>query len=479
MRDHESVDRRGLDAAFRNNRLPEERREPLMRQAERVAIVGMGGLFPGADNLEDFWRNVAASVDSSREVPAGRWTIPPERAFDPDIAVADRVCSVRGYFLDPFQADLTGLDIDPGLVEELDVLFHLGTGTRAGRRFARPGWKRSIEPRVGVILGSIALPTERISDLAREIIVAATAIATNPLNRHVTGLPAILLAKALRLGGVAFTLDAACASSLYAIKLAVDELRAGRADAMLAGGLSRPDCLYTQMGFSQLRALSPSGRCSPFDATADGLVVGEGAGVFVLKRLSDALRHGDAIHGVIAGIGLSNDLEGNVLAPASEGQLRAMRAAYRQRPEWRPEDVELIECHATGTPVGDLVEFQSLAQLWSESPYAPRECVIGSVKSSVGHLLTGANAAGLAQGVAGAPARSAAADREFPRSRAPGMTLAVRPFAFSIGRCLGSDATRRRPGGRRSAASVLAASTPIYSSRNGSAMNSGWKAGAT
>ena len=117
----------------------------------------------------------------------------------------------------------------------------------------------------------------------------------HPLNRYVAGLPAGLLAKALGLGGGSFTLDAACASSLYALKLACDELLAGRADAMLAGGANGPDCQYTQMGFAQLRALSPSGRCSPFDAAADGLMVGEGAGVFVLKRLADALaarRHG-------------------------------------------------------------------------------------------------------------------------------------------------------------------------------------------
>ena len=94
------------------------------------------------------------------------------------------------------------------------------------------------------------------------------------------GLPAGVLARALGLGGGSYTLDAACASSLYALALAAEELRAGRADAVLAGGVSRPDCLYTQMGFSQLRALSPSGRCAPFDARADGLVVGEGAGVF-------------------------------------------------------------------------------------------------------------------------------------------------------------------------------------------------------
>lgn len=296
--------------------------------------------------------------------------------------------STRGCFIDPFEPVLTGLEVDPDLVRELDILFHIALHI-GGQAFHSAKMQCVDRQRMGVILGCIALPTDRISDLVRESLLGHRG-SVLPLNRHVTGLSAILLAQALGLGGTAYTLDAACASSLYAIKLACDELLSNRADAMLTGGISRPDCLYTQMGFSQLRALSPSGRCSPFDAAADGLVVGEGGGIFVLKRLSDALQHGDRIYGVIAGIGLSNDIEGNLLSPASEGQLRAMRAAYSQA-GWRPDDVDLIECHATGTPVGDLVEFRSLSELWGE--VIEQRCVLGSVKSTVGHLLTGAGAA--------------------------------------------------------------------------------------
>src|SRR5205085_10980763 len=122
--------------------------------------------------------------------------------------------------------------------------------------------------------------------------------------------------------------------------------------------------------------------------------VGEGAGLFVLKRLDDALRDGDHIYAVVAGIGLSNDAHGRLLAPSSEGQLRAMRDAYRQA-GWTPQDIDLIECHATGTPVGDAVEFASLRALWRDERSSPGQCVIGSVKSTVGHLLTGAGSAGL------------------------------------------------------------------------------------
>ena len=118
--------------------------------------------------------------------------------------------------------------------------------------------------------------------------------------------------------------------------------------------------------------------------------------MFVLKRLDDALRQGDTIYGVIAGAGLSNDVDGGLLAPSSEGQLRAMRAAYADA-GWEPSDVDLIECHATGTPVGDAVEFASLRALWGDGDrsWSAGQCVISSVKSNIGHALTAAGAAGL------------------------------------------------------------------------------------
>ncbi len=365
--------------------------------ADRVAIVGMAGRFPGSGaDLNLFWQNILHARDCSREVPPGRWFVPPDACLDARVPHLDSVYSTRGYFLTPFDADTTGLDIPADFLAALDPLFHLvlDVGNRAWRSAKTDGVNRR---KVGVVLGNICLPTEKANELAREYLGSGFGIVpqepTHTLNRFSAGLPAGLLAKALGLGGGTFTLDAACASSLYSLKLAADELLARRADVMLAGGCSRPDPQYTQMGFAQLRALSPSGRCSPFDRTADGLVVGEGAGVFVLKRLSDALAVGDTIHAVIAGAGLSNDMVGNLLAPAVEGQLRAMRDAYRQA-GWSPTEVDLIECHATGTPVGDAVEFESLRELWTDRPdWKPKQCVIGSVKSTVGHLLTGAGAA--------------------------------------------------------------------------------------
>ena len=401
----------------------------------RVAIVAMGGLFPAASSPERLWRQVLAGADAAREVPPGRWLLDPREAYDPAIARADRVYSLRGYFLDDIPLDPAGLDIPAELLAELDPVFHLAL--HAGRQAFAGGVTHSLDRRrVGVILGNIALPTERVSALARaylgrtlaeKIGLASPAVeAPSSRNRYVPGLVAGVLAKALGLGGGSYTLDAACASSLYALKLAVDELRAGRADAMLAGGVSRPDCLYTQMGFSQLRALSPSGRCSPFDARADGLVVGEGAGIFLLKRLEDAVRDGDRILAVIAGIGLSNDVDGNLLAPSSEGQLRAMHAAYREA-GWQPTDIDLIECHATGTPVGDSVEFQSLKSLWGSEGWRPGQCVIGSVKSTVGHLLTAAGAAGVVKVLSALQAQMLPPTANFT-TPAPGLEFEGSPF---------------------------------------------------
>ena len=377
---------------------------------EPIAVVGMGGVFPEASNLSTFWQNIINKIDTSADIPADRWAAPFKamltKEFQPDKAYSRRACLIRDFHFDPSE-----LNISPALVEDLDPLYQLVL--HAGREAtAECAFKNINRNRIGVILAAIALPTEGSSTLARDIVGRSfeqemmnrmglsPSQSEKPLAKYpysagrVTSLPAALLADALEFGGGTLTLDAACASSLYAIKLACDELNAHRVDAMLAGGVSRPDCLYTQVGFSQLRALSPSGSCAPFDESADGLVVGEGAGTVVLKRLTDAVSGGDNVHGVIRGVGLSNDLFGNLLAPDSEGQVRAMHKAYASS-GWSVQDVDIIECHGAGTPLGDTTELASLNQLWGENGWSAGQCAIGSVKSMIGHLLTAAASAGL------------------------------------------------------------------------------------
>ena len=373
-----------------------------MSRDNRVAIVGVGGIFPDSPDLARFWANIVEGVATAREVPPGRWRLDPADAYDPGVAVPDHVYSTRGCFIDGFHFDPTGLDLDPALAGRLDPVFQLSLHA------ARAAWRDAQTDqldldRVGVVFGNLVLPTETASDLAEVVLGQAFGKAVGfdwhgpddfePLNARPAGSPAGVVAQGLGLGGGAYTLDAACASSLYAVKLAADSLVEGRLDAVICGGVSRPDPLYTQMGFAQLRALSPSGVAGPFAAGADGLVVGEGAGMFVLKRLSDAVAQGDRIYGVLTGAGVSNDIDGGLLAPSSEGQLRAMRAAY-DHSGWSPAAVDLIECHATGTSVGDAVEFASLRTLWGEIQSDPK-CVIGSIKSNIGHSLTAAGASGL------------------------------------------------------------------------------------
>ncbi|MGR3319631.1 MAG: beta-ketoacyl synthase N-terminal-like domain-containing protein [Candidatus Anammoxibacter sp.] len=371
-----------------------------------IAIVGIGGIFPGSSNLDQFWRNILNKVNVSCEVPKGRWPVDVNDVYSSQKGAKDKLYSRRACFVDDFQIDPSGLDIDQQFLVKLDPLFHLAL--HAGREaFVDCKTANIDKKRCKVIIGNIVLPSQESSKLAMEYLgksfdekvtgnkyTGDYKSVVDPVSRFVAGLPGGVLAKALGFGGGSYTLDAACASSLYAISLAMDELLAGRADAVLAGGVSRPDCFYTQMGFSQLLALSPNGVCSPFDKESNGLVVGEGAGMFMLKRLQDAIDDGDYIYGCIKSVGLSNDVDGSLLAPSSEGQLRAMRQAY-DAAGWAPGDVDLIECHGAGTPVGDAVEFQSLKNLWGETGWDKGQCVIGSVKSNIGHLLTAAGGAAL------------------------------------------------------------------------------------
>ncbi|MBI3296867.1 MAG: acyltransferase domain-containing protein [Elusimicrobia bacterium] len=401
-----------------------------------VAIVGIGGVFPKALTLDAYWANIRAKVCAAEDVPPGRWLLGREAAFAAEPRPGrDKVYSTKACLVSGFKFDPAGFDLDASLLERLDPVFHfaLHAGRQAWGDAVTAGLDRR---RVGVIMGNIALPTDGFSahsrrHLARELSAALGRPlpepgAVSPLERWPAGLPAGILAQAMGFGGAGYTLDAACASSLYAVKLAVDALQDGRADAMLSGGVSRPDCLYTQMGFAQLRALSPSGRPSPLDASGDGLVVGEGAGLFLLKRLPDALRDGDKVYAVIRGAGLSNDIGGSLLAPDGGGQLRAMRAAYAQA-GLKPSDVDLYECHATGTPVGDGVELRSLHELWGDSGWRAGRCALGSVKSNVGHLLTAAGAAGLMKVLLALKEKTLPPSANFERT-ALGLELESGPF---------------------------------------------------
>ena len=371
---------------------------------QTIAIVSQGGIFPPGVDADGLWRMVCAADWAGGPPPAERWSAPVEHLVDPvgsgpDRANSQQACLIRE--LPTLDAELlrrAGLPRHPDPGCALAVL----AGTRAWAACKNS----AIDPdRVSVILGHIALPTPAASRRARDPHLAALAshgvspsclAGPNDSTVNPSWAPAHALASALGAGGTVLTLDAACASTYHALSLACEELLAHRADCVLAGGVSSPDPVYTQVGFTQLRALSPSGRAMPFDQSADGLVVGEGAGIFVLKRLADALLHGDAVLALVRAVGLSNDDSGPLLVPKSQGQLGALRQAYRNA-GWTPGMVDWIECHAPGTPLGDAAELESLRELWRAEEGLPGRCALGSVKGVVGHLLTAAGAPALAK----------------------------------------------------------------------------------
>jgi acyl transferase domain-containing protein/3-hydroxymyristoyl/3-hydroxydecanoyl-(acyl carrier protein) dehydratase len=371
---------------------------------EPIAVVGRGCVLPDALDPDTFWDNVAARRCSLSAVPEERWRLPHRWAMGTVANHHDRTWTDIGGYVRGFEAvfDPSGFRVDPERILTLDPLFHwVLYGAR--QALGESGYEGPGE-RAGLVLGNLSYPTSTGSAYAEHVWLSAQephvrdALLTggrrtrpDARNRFSSGLPAHFAARALGLGAGAFALDAACASSLYAIKLACDRLHDDTADLMLAGAVNRVDNLFLHVGFCGLSAVSRSGRSRPFHRDADGLLHGEGAGFVALMRLADALAGGAPVLGVIRGIGLSNDGRGRgLLSPAQEGQERAMGLAYSAAGV-APETVSLVECHATGTPVGDAVEARSMARTFGGA----RDVPIGSVKSNVGHLLATAGVSGL------------------------------------------------------------------------------------
>lgn len=365
-----------------------------------IAIVGLGAVTPGGHTLEALWSIFEGGLDATGQVPPSRWGLDPDAVLDPTGPRPDRVYTDRGGFIeDGFRPDPSGLPSE--LRDRFDADRGLQWLWHAAREACDDGGALApfVPERRGLWLANIVLPNAGAIAVAQHVflrnVLGPRTAAPRPDGIEVAGAPAGWLARALGIGGPHLALDAACASSLFAVDMAVEALGSGRIDVAVVGGLCAPDPLYTQMGFSALGALSRTGRCRPFDRAADGLLVSEGATAITLVRLDDALARSLKIWGVVRGIGLCNDVDGKLLAPSQEGQLRAMRAAHAQA-GWDALDVDRVSCHATGTPVGDRVELGSLAALADEHPEGPH-VALGATKANLGHLLTGAGLAALVE----------------------------------------------------------------------------------
>jgi acyl transferase domain-containing protein/3-hydroxymyristoyl/3-hydroxydecanoyl-(acyl carrier protein) dehydratase len=395
-----------------------------------IAIVGRACVLPGALSPEALWEAVREGRDLLATVPDGRWRLPKAQAMcAPDAPAVDRSWSDRGGYVEGFESiwnpegfaipasELAGLDplvhwllhcaraalSEAGndvvgaasAVQDAQVSSKEGCRETTGRECSTPGNSRpeaapTITPRIGAVFGNLGFPSEGMAAFADQVWTDSDA-KVDARNRYMSGGTAEVLGRALNLDAGSFALDAACASSLYAIKLACDRLQEGSADLMLAGAVQRADDLFLHIGFSALNALSRSGQSRPFHRDADGLIPAAGCAMLALKRLADARRDGDHIHAIVRGVGLSNDGRGKgLLVPDAAGQQRAMRAAYLAA-GLQPASVSLLECHATGTPVGDATELRSTATVFHDVAEVP----VGSLKSNLGHLITVAGAAGI------------------------------------------------------------------------------------
>jgi acyl transferase domain-containing protein/NAD(P)H-dependent flavin oxidoreductase YrpB (nitropropane dioxygenase family)/NAD(P)-dependent dehydrogenase (short-subunit alcohol dehydrogenase family) len=362
-----------------------------------VAIVGMAAVFPGADDVAGYWANVLAGVDAVTEVPPERW----------DPAVYGKTAKWGGFLPNiPFDALSYGIppaalaSIEPVQLLALEVAFRaLRDAGYAQRSFDRERTSVIFGAEAGADLGSAygfrSLYPAYHGKLPAELDEQLPTLTEDSFPGVLANVIAGRIANRLDLGGANYTVDAACASSLAAIDLACKELQAGTSAMVLAGGADVHNSINDYLMFASVRALSPTGRCRPFDASADGIALGEGVGCVVLKRLADAERDGDRIYAVIKGIGSASDGRSlGLTAPRPEGQRRALERAYRMA-GISPAEVGLVEAHGTGTVVGDRTELTVLTELFTEAGSPTGSCTLGSVKSQIGHTKCAAGIAGL------------------------------------------------------------------------------------
>lgn len=333
-----------------------------MSRFEPIAIVGEGCVLPGAASPDALWNIIAEKRIVTQCVSPAR------------LGLADRGAANPAW--------VSGLvDEAPGASDQA-----LDPVCRWPLKAVRDAWSNAatdhIAPeRRAVILANLLYPSRAKADYAADI--WRDGRTDRPLtDTFNSGYPARLIADAIGATGPVLALDAACASSLYALEIACRKLAAHQIDIAAVAGVNAADNLILHIGFSALKALSPTGRSRPFIEGADGLVPSEGAAAVILKRLSD-VKKGETVHGIIRGIGLSNDgRRKGLLAPDATGQAEAMRRAYAGG-DIDPDTVQFLECHATGTPVGDGVEVASSASI-----FGARRLPAGSLKANTGHLIT-------------------------------------------------------------------------------------------
>jgi len=385
-----------------------------------VAIIGQAAVFAKAASLTEYWDNILNKIDGITDVPDSRWN--PDDYYDPDPQAVDKTYCKRGGFIPDIEFNPLEFGLPPNILEVTDSSQLLGLiVARDAMEDAGYGVDREFNRETtGIVLG-VAGGTKLISDLSArlqypiwrrvlensgisdediDIIIEKIKLAYPPWNEN--SFPGLLgnvisgrIANRLDLGGMNTVVDAACASSLAAVKTAVSELVEGRADMMITGGVDADNSPFTYLCFSKTPAFSPSQKIRPFDEESDGMLIGEGLGMMVLKRLEDAERDGNRIFAIIRGIGSSSDGKyKSIYAPRPAGQSLAIQRAYDEA-GFAPQSIGLLEAHGTGTVAGDPAEFNGLGNVFGIPNGQKQSIAIGSVKSQIGHTKAAAGAAGM------------------------------------------------------------------------------------
>ena len=377
--------------------------------ATDIAVIGLAAIFPGAPDTATFWSNIVAGKSSIREVPADRWSA--ETYYDPNATGLDagrKTPSKWGGFLDEVVFDPLSFGIPPkslAAIEPVQLLsLEIARRALADAGYAERAFDRE---RTAVIFGAEAgtdlssaysfraLFPHYVGPLPAGLDGALPTLSEDSFPGVLSNVIAGRIANRLDLGGSNFTVDAACAASLAALDMAVKELSTGSSDMVLCGGADLHNSINDYLLFSSVHALSPTGQCHTFDANADGIVLGEGVACIVLKRVADAERDGDRIYAVIKAVaGASDGKSLGLTAPRKDGQVRALDRAYK-RANVSPAEVGLVEAHGTGTVVGDRTELATLTEVFTRAGAEPATCVLGSVKSQIGHTKCAAGMAGL------------------------------------------------------------------------------------
>ena len=371
-----------------------------------IAIVGMACIYPGARNMEEFWQNIVSGKNSVTEVPDERWN--KELYYDAHSNNGDKTPSKWGGFIPQIDFDPLAFGIPPQSLAAIEPtqLLSLLVAKQALDDAGYGGDtlnKENVSVIIGAEGGNDLAGNYTFRSLFTQYFGEVPAVLDEALPRMTEdSFPGVLanvisgrITNRLDLGGRNFTVDAACASSLAALDLACQELLLEKSDMVLAGAADLHNSICDYLLFSSTHALSRKGKCSTFDAGADGIALGEGIAMLVLKRHSDAQRDGDRVYAVIKGIGGSSDGKSlGLTAPRKNGQVKALERAYEQA-GYSPAAAGLVEAHGTGTVVGDKTELSALSQLMQQSGALAGQTYLGSVKTQIGHTKCAAGLAGV------------------------------------------------------------------------------------